>query len=148
MIPAHCGIPGNEEADRQAKLGAEKKQPETRASFREVKTIIKSLHRPTKLTDGYQGLSRAEQVCICRLRTGHNRLNHHMHTRFRIGESPRCPCGVAAQTAEHILQYCLTYSDLRKRLWPTVNQFEDKVYGTAVALRTTFKFIEETGLSM
>ena len=147
-IPAHCGIPGNEEADRQAKLGAEKEQPETKASFREVKTIIKSLHRPTKLTDGYQGLSRAEQVCIFRLRTGHNRLNHHMHTRFRIGESPRCPCGAAAQTAEHILQYCPTYSDLRKRLWPTGNQFEDKVYGTAVALRTTFKFIEETGLSM
>ena len=33
-IPAHCGIPGNEEADRQAKSGAEMEQPETRATNR------------------------------------------------------------------------------------------------------------------
>ena len=36
-IPAHCGIPGNEEADRQAKLGAEKEQPETKPSFGKLK---------------------------------------------------------------------------------------------------------------
>ena len=147
-IPAHCGIPGNEEADRQAKAGAEMEQPETRATFKEVKTIIKALHRPNIQQDGYHGLTRQEQVKVFRLRTGHNRLNQHMYARFRIGESSRCPCGAPSQTAEHILQHCPDYSILRKQMWPSNMDFADKIYGTTEALRVTANFMIEIGLAL
>ena len=147
-IPAHCGIPGNEEADKQAKSGAEMEQPETRATFKEMKTTIKSLHRPNLQQDGYCGLTRNEQVKIFRMRTGHSRLNQHMFARFRIGESSRCPCGEPSQTAEHILQHCPNYANLRKQMWPTPIVFADKIYGPTEALRTTAEFMIQTGLAL
>ena len=147
-IPAHCGIPGNEEADKQAKSGAEMEQPETRATFKEMKTTIKSLHRPNLQQDGYCGLTRNEQVKIFRMRTGHSRLNQHMFARFRIGESSRCPCGEPSQTAEHILQHCPNYANLRKQMWPTTIDFADKIYGPTEALRTTAEFMIQTGLAL
>jgi ribonuclease HI len=43
-IPSHCGIQGNEEADKLAKQGAEK--PETNSvSLPEINTMIKSIYR-------------------------------------------------------------------------------------------------------
>ena len=147
-IPAHCGILGNEEADRQAKLGSQKDQPSSKASYEEMKTIIKARHRISQARDGYQELTRPEQVCIFRLRTGHNRLNKHMYEKFRRVQSPGCTCGAAAQTAEHILQYCPRFDYIRKQKWPTTTELEDKLYGTSENLRTTVSFMTETGLSL
>lgn len=45
-IASHCGIEGNGQADRMAKLGAEARQDENKVSLTEMKTIIKALHRP------------------------------------------------------------------------------------------------------
>ena len=147
-IPSHCGISGNEEADRQAKLGAEKEQNNNIASYKETQTIIKALHRPIKLRDGYHGLKRSEQVCIFRLRTGHNRLNKHMHNRFKLVDSPKCSCGAAEQTAEHILQHCPNFQDLRREIWPTPTSFEDKLFGPTDTLKITANFIHRTNLSL
>ena len=97
-IPSHCGIAGNEEADKMAKLGAESEQAVNSVSLAEMKTIIKSLFRTPRSSDGYHSLTRQEQVILFRLRTGHNRLNHHMHKRFKLVSSPLCPCGEADQT--------------------------------------------------
>ncbi|XP_041349260.1 putative phospholipase B-like 2 [Gigantopelta aegis] len=69
-IPAHCGIPGNEEADRLAKLGANHVQPSNNISFSEKKTLIKAANRPRTEQDDYHLLSRLEQVTLLRLRTG------------------------------------------------------------------------------
>ncbi|XP_041371496.1 uncharacterized protein LOC121385027 [Gigantopelta aegis] len=80
-IPAHCGIPGNENADRLTKLGAAKEQEDNWVAYEEMKSHIKYLNRPLKQTNDYYLLSRQEQVIIFRLRTGHNRLNQHMHRR-------------------------------------------------------------------
>ena len=147
-IPSHCGISGNEEADRQAKLGAEKEQNNNIASYKETQTIIKALHRPIKLRDGYHGLKRSEQVCIFRLRTGHNCLNKHMHNRFKLVDSPKCSCGAAEQTAEHILQDCPNFQDLRREIWPTPTSFEDKLFGPTSTLKITANFIHRTNLSL
>ncbi|XP_041369488.1 uncharacterized protein LOC121383481 [Gigantopelta aegis] len=46
-IPAYCGIPGNENADRLAKLGAAKEQ-DNWVTYEEMKSHIKSLYRPPK----------------------------------------------------------------------------------------------------
>ena len=148
-IPAHCGVKGNEEADRLAKLGAEKEQPETSlASYAEMKTIIKSLHKPPRHQESYHKLARHEQVIIFRLRTGHNRLNKHMHTRFKLVQTPKCPCGEADQTTEHVLQHCTNHDDLRKQTWTQETSLQDKLYGPVEALKKTTRFIAETGLKI
>ena len=42
-IPVHCGLAGNEEADRLAKYGSEQERPNLKISFGEVKALIKQL---------------------------------------------------------------------------------------------------------
>nr|KAG5701253.1 hypothetical protein BaRGS_020615 [Batillaria attramentaria] len=41
-IPAHCGLTGNEEADRLAKSGSRKEQPQQAVSYTEAKTLAMS----------------------------------------------------------------------------------------------------------
>ena len=118
-IPSHCGIQGNEEADRIAKLGAGEEQQENKVTHTEMKIIIKSLFRTPQPQTGQTRLSRSEQVVIFRLRTGHNQLNQHMHNTFHLVPSPMCPCGEVEQTAQHILQDCRNHRLLREEIWPT-----------------------------
>ena len=148
-IPAHCGIPGNEEADRLAKIASGKDQPNNvRQTFREAQQQIKTIFRPAKIRDDYHQLTRAEQVIIFRLRTGHNRLNQHMHRRMRIAQSAVCSCGEGEEDAEHVLQHCHRFSSLRKEIWPTTTLLKDKLFGPLDQLRKTTSFIFESGLQV
>ena len=147
-IPAHCGIPGNENADRLAKLGAAKEQEDNWVTYEEMKSHIKSLHKPPKQTDDYYLLSRHEQVIIFRLRTGHNRLNQHMHKRFRLVASPMCSCGEAEQTAEHVIQDCINLQQLRETTWTSTTTLQKKLYGTRSDLQRTVSFIVTAGLDV
>ena len=70
-ILAHCGVPGNEQADTLAKRGAKMSQPNNSITYSEKKSIIKALTAPTILKDDYHLLSREQQTV--RLRTGHNK---------------------------------------------------------------------------
>ena len=63
---------GNERADTLAKDGAKEEQTNNAVTYEEMKTIIKSLHKPVKAQGTYLKLNRREQVMIFRLRTGHN----------------------------------------------------------------------------
>jgi ribonuclease HI len=147
-IPSHCGVQGNEEADKMAKVGAEENQTENMVTHTEMKTIIKSLYRTPQSEDAYHHLSRPEQVTIFRLRTGHNRLNQHMYRRFHLTTSPACPCGEAEQTTEHILQCCSTYQLLREEIWPLSTSFLEKLYGPVEELQKTTDFILRTALQV
>ena len=40
-IPSHCGVSGNEEADKLAKQGSEMEQEENSVSYDEMKTVVK-----------------------------------------------------------------------------------------------------------
>ncbi|XP_052257940.1 uncharacterized protein LOC127862720 [Dreissena polymorpha] len=145
-IPAHCGVAGNEDADQLAKQGAQLDQPPVQVSYKEKVTIIKSLTRPRQEADAYHLLSRAEQVIMVRLRSGHNRLNAHMHKKYRLAPSPTCPCGTEDQTAEHILQRCKRHDQERATKWPQDTTLHQKLYGDVDDLRRTTSFIEETGV--
>ncbi|XP_070203398.1 uncharacterized protein [Littorina saxatilis] len=95
-VPAHCGIPGNETADKLAKLGAREEQPDNPVSFAEKKTLVKAAMRPQSTRDAYHLLERWQQVVIMRLRTGHCRLNAHMFRKLKLTPSPTCPCAWVA----------------------------------------------------
>ncbi|GFR99825.1 hypothetical protein ElyMa_002801600 [Elysia marginata] len=77
--------------------------------------------------------TRAEQVTIFRLRTGHNRLKHHLFSRFRIGDGPNCPCGANRQDAnhqdaQHVLQDCPLLDDARLKYWPEPREMNQKLW--------------------
>jgi len=146
-IPSHCGIPGNEKADRLAKEGAAEAQPEVLITYQQKKNIIKSIRMgPAPTRDEYHDLSRPEQVIILRLRTGHNRLRYHMHTKLKMGNTAMCTCGQAPQTAEHILQECPTYERIRRAHWPSETSLKEKLYGPKYEQKKTALFIQETEL--
>ena len=102
-IPARCGVHGNESADIVAKEGSGLDQHDKSVSYKDEKTIIKSLaerkwhqkHPNFNTSDGFHFLDRAEQVILIRLRTGHSRVNAHMCSKVKIGQTYRCPCNTA-----------------------------------------------------
>ena len=147
-IPAHCGIQGNEQADKMAKLGATDEQAQNPVNQNEMKTIIKSLYKVPEKKDSYHQLSRQEQVTIFRLRTGHNRLNHHMFRKLNLVISPLCPCGEEDQDTAHVLQRCKNLLALRKEIWPQPTSLQEKLYGTEKILKKTASFISRAGLQV
>ena len=98
--------------------------------------------------DPYYLLTRQEQVTVFTLRTGHNRLNYNLYSKFRIGHTEQCPCGTGSQTTEHLLQSCPIYEPLRKGIWPDHTPMTRKLYRSLRDLRCTATFIEETGVSI
>ena len=130
-IPSHCNLLGNEAADSLAKEETKQEQTVRSTSYNEVKTIIKAKqqkhwiqqHQLHTRTDPYHSLTRCEQVMIFRLRTGHNCLNHHMHTKFCISTTEQSPCGTGSQTTEHLLQSCPLYTALRQMAGLTTRQW-------------------------
>ncbi|RUS74989.1 hypothetical protein EGW08_017256 [Elysia chlorotica] len=120
-IPSHCNVFGNETADLLAKKAAALQQNDYTTTYSEAKTIIHAQQHEEWLqehpnhvqNDAYHALTRAEQVVIFRLRTGHNRLNHHLYTKLHIGTSDQCTCQTGGQTVIHVLQHCPMYENLR-----------------------------------
>ena len=155
-IPSHCNIRGNDMADTLAKEGSSKEQEDTSTNYQEAKSIIKAKFRRQWLqehpdfnrSNPYYLLTRSEQVIIFRLRTGHNRLNHHLFTKFRIGQTDQCPCQTGSMTTEHLLQSCPLHDDLRDRTWPRATSVARKLYGDLEDLRRTAAFAVATSLSI
>ena len=79
-IPVHCGIPGNERADRLAKSGSKQLQPMCNSTYQEAKTLLRNSQKSqwkratgdyNPSTDPINRLARHEQTTIFRLQTGH-----------------------------------------------------------------------------
>ena len=137
-IPSHCGIAGNEVADNLAKEGANFEQTDLSTNLNEAKTLIKAKlkgkwneeHSSHKTKDPHYQLDRKEKVIICRLRSNHNRLRHHMFNKFKVGDSAKCTCGTEDQTTTHILQSCTLLEENREQFWPQKTAVVQKLYGS------------------
>ena len=57
-IPSHCGITGNEKADKAAKQGADQQQEANPVNLAEMTTIIKFLYRQPQTKESYHQLTR------------------------------------------------------------------------------------------
>ena len=154
-VPSHCGISGNEEADRLAKRGAEMAQTDRMTTFKEAKTLVKAIqhsrwlqqHPKFERSDPYYQLSRNEQVIIFRLRTGHNRMKHHLFHKFHIGETDQCPCQTGAMTTEHLLEICPLHEGTRRHHWEGGTPLRTKLFGSKEDLQRTAAFVEATGVT-
>ncbi|KAK7115386.1 hypothetical protein V1264_001263 [Littorina saxatilis] len=154
-IPSHCGISGNEEADRLSKEGSKLEQSVHPSSYGEKKTLLRSHFRAAwrerlllgAEEDDIHQLDRKQQVTIFRLRTGHCRLLSHLY-RLKISHTDQCPCDTGPQTPEHVLQACPTFDTLRRQTWPSEVELREKLWGTAASLRLTAGFALNTGLDI
>ena len=101
-------------------------------SLEEAKTQVKAAihqrwlekHPSFSKDDAFHKLSREKQTIVYRLRTGRNRLNKHMYTKFKTGTTPNCPCGNVAPTSEHTL--LPTHSELRQQTWSKSTTVHEK----------------------
>ena len=154
-IPSHCGVFGNEEADKLSKQGSKQTQTEHPVSYAEAKTLLKNCFYKswkesrgvTTERDGLNNLTRKQQVTIFRLRTGHCRLLSHLY-KLKISHTDECQCGTAPQTPEHLLQNCPLFGELRQATWPEGLEFKEKLWGPAETLRLTADFIARTQLDI
>nr|KAG5705274.1 hypothetical protein BaRGS_010725 [Batillaria attramentaria] len=155
-VPAHCGIQGNEQADRLAKEGGQMEQEDRHVSYAEEKTIIKALskkkwkeqHPNFNESDSYHKLNRPDQVILFRLRSGHNRQNAHMYSKFTIGESEKCTRNADIINAKHVLQHCQLHEAPRQVTWPEPVPLRVKLYGNLEDLQRTATFVRATGISI
>ena len=115
-LPAYCGIPGNEEADKLAKIGSETNDDQPPSlTYAEVKTIVKTKwSNDWKKNHSDYSMEREQQKTIFRPRTGHGCLRAYLHKQGKT-DSPYCNCGPLAQTPRHVLQDCLSLIDFEKR---------------------------------
>ena len=156
-IPSRCVLGGNEEADRQSKMGGKLEQSAHPMSYSEAKTILdpkKQLQDGVATTprhwdkeDSIHQLDRAAQVTIFTLRTGHCQLISHLH-KLNISHSDKCPCGTGPQPLNHILQSCPTFNALRRQTWPSPMDAHRKFWGPVETLRQTVDFALLTGLKI
>ncbi len=159
-IPAHIGVPGNEEADRAAKEAAQSPRMMIRPIYHLTvtckqlfkKRVMKewanewengttgrvtfSLEKePTrKVLDKHTGVRRPISSLITQLRTGKIGLAHYLH---RIGRhnSPRCPCDQGIQTVRHVLVECSRTQDLRDELLGRTNDIK-KILGNSALVKS------------
>lgn len=127
--PSHCGIPGNEAADKLANNGRHSWIPHTNSTAPDVKRDIKNkintkwalewanstfpLRKIKNTPERWEDpVSQMDQRVISRLRVGMTRFTNNMtgHGPFRV----MCPICQVRNTVEHVLIVCPNYHEQRE----------------------------------
>ena len=141
-VPAHIGIPQNEQADEGARAAAASdvliRNP--RIHYRDYYPIIRrmiyarweqiwsdvtdnklrSIKATVKPWSSSSQRNRRLEVMLCKLRIGHTRMTHKWI--LEGNEAPLCEHCIEPLTVKHFLTECDLYTHLRNRIYPhTVN---------------------------
>ena len=134
--PSHCGVEGNEKADRCAARGCSLEQKSIPLNFDTAKAQIRKTYKDeikhelckkvyTRRTDD-KNLSRKEQVTISRLRCGHHPELRYWRKKINEIEDDTCRlCGTDSETAEHVLIKCPGIRDTIPQEWDLPNLVSD-----------------------
>lgn len=160
-IPGHCNLQGNDRADKLAKEGARKEQPDNPCSFNTLRRITKGKSREEWLRrwrdgdtgrvmyremqepnpkDDINSLSRKHQSAIFQLRTTHSKLNYNLN-RFDPCYTPLCRnCIHPYETTDHVLFECPGLRAERERLLPPSPNISNSLYCSKSQLLKTAEF--------
>ena len=145
-VPSHCGIAGNEAADRAAADGADLDQPDTTIPLPTIAALLTKemeaettrrylaatdpnsaqpvalLHRAA--SDGgraptWEGLTRKEATTLTQLRLNRAPFLEHTRHRWGLSDSPICRCGEADETTAHYLLHCPIWETQRRTTFGT-----------------------------
>ena len=173
-VPAHIGIPQNEQADQGARAAAIGEEVITcpRVHYRDyypllrrtiadrwqqmrdgiVSNKLKSIKTKTKCWESASNKNRRVEVILCRLRLGHARMTHGWI--LDRGQQPVCQHCSDPLSVRHILAECRHYTPLRNRLYPQTMQMDEQQTLKCMLAETGFSFdtdkimcyLTETGL--
>jgi len=73
------------------------------------------------MTQVYNTLNREEAGILSQLRTGHTPLNDNL-ARIRVENSAMCICNTRIETVQHILFYCLKWTNKRRSFRETIGE--------------------------
>lgn len=170
--PSHCGIGGNERADRLAKQATElafsapiwKSRAHMRRRAKEIMQedwqqewsryplqghfAISNRIPPTiKPTKHFRDLRFNRELFgrLMQCRTGHGYIGEY-YQQFHINESIDCPCGEELQTREHILRECPRYEESREELRKVSRDIVlSDILGTMQGIKALTKFLGKSG---
>lgn len=143
-VKAHAGIPGNELADTLAKRAAS--DSDIAECYNKIpKSVVKSDLKNRTIDNWQRDWDRSTKGKITKdyfptvaerltmnittshkfttMVTGHGNVNAYLH-RFKVTNSPLCPCGKADQTTDHLLYECILLKSLRDTLRLTISKSE------------------------
>lgn len=159
-VPSHCGILGNEHADRLAAMGRQEALLTPKVPGDDVKswvkTMIKSAWALKWDRDRSLFLRRIkadtalwtdipnwrEQKVLSRLRTGHSRLSYNMSGSGSFRKT--CDICKVHNTTEHIISCCPKYDLLRRQ--HDITSTSRALQNNSVYERTLINFLREAGL--
>ena len=130
--PSHCGVDGNEEADKLAEQGTKLDQSDTpitqaisiakikrkgwEVTHKRAKKIFRDRLKPKLAIE--KKWPRRVQSLFSRLRSGHSKELRLYKYKIDAEDDPWCDCGEAEESVEHLLCDCPRLEMTRRRVSP------------------------------